>query len=83
MEVLEGVVQENDIEVGIIAVPAGEAQKVASQLVRAGVGGILNFAPVHLQVPEHVHLECVDISVSLEKVAFFARQEKLQKEAVR
>jgi len=80
MEELEKVIRENEIEVGIISVPAAAAQGIATRLVRAGIGGILNFAPVHLQVPEHVYLYSVDISVSLEKVAFFARQEKMQKE---
>jgi redox-sensing transcriptional repressor len=39
---------------GIIAVPAWEAQNVAHQLVSAGVMGIVNFAPIRLEIPEHV-----------------------------
>lgn len=39
---------------GIVAVPAWEAQNAADRLVRAGVSGIINFAPVRLHVPEHV-----------------------------
>jgi redox-sensing transcriptional repressor len=39
---------------GIIAVPAWEAQGVADQLVSAGVSGIVNFAPIRLEIPEHV-----------------------------
>jgi redox-sensing transcriptional repressor len=36
---------------GIIAVPAAEAQSAADQLVEAGVTGLMNFAPVRLEVP--------------------------------
>jgi redox-sensing transcriptional repressor len=41
-------------KIGIMAVPAWEAQSVADCLVAAGVSGLINFAPVKLQVPEHV-----------------------------
>ncbi len=40
--------------IGIIAVPAWEAQGVADRLVAAGIVGIVNFAPMKLQTPEHV-----------------------------
>lgn len=40
--------------IGILAVPAWEAQPVAERLVAAGITGLINFAPVKLQVPEHV-----------------------------
>ena len=43
-------------------------------LVDAGVRGILNFAPVTLRVPDHVFVEDIDLAMSLEKVAFFARR---------
>jgi len=41
--------------------------------VTAGVRGILNFAPVPLHVPEGVYVEQIDMTMALEKVAFFAR----------
>lgn len=40
--------------IGILAVPAWEAQAVADRLVAAGVTGLINFAPVKLRVPEQV-----------------------------
>jgi len=40
--------------IGIIAVPADQAQAVADALIDAGVTGIINFAPVKLLHPEHV-----------------------------
>ncbi len=40
--------------IGILAVPAWEAQEVADRLVAAGVTGLINFAPVQLRVPPSV-----------------------------
>ena len=71
---LEETLAEQEIRTAIIAVPAGEAQKVADRLVRGGVRGILNFAPTPLRVPPAVFVQEMDITTSLEKVAFFARQ---------
>jgi len=69
--------------VGIITVPAEAAQEVADQLVCTGVRGILNFTTVRLRVPPGVFAEDLDISISLEKVAFFARASasRLEKQA--
>jgi redox-sensing transcriptional repressor len=66
------VLAERPALVGIVAVPADAAQEVADGLARAGVRGLLNFAPRRLRVPPEVYLENVDITLSLEKVAFFA-----------
>ncbi|MBE3099508.1 MAG: redox-sensing transcriptional repressor Rex [Planctomycetes bacterium] len=74
MESLPEVIQGQRIRLGIITVPAQAAQDVADALVQAGIRGILNFAPVRLRVPGHVHVEDIDMTVSLEKVAYFARQ---------
>lgn len=71
---LERVLAEQGIRVAILTVPAVEAQEVAVRLTRAGVRGILNFAPVRLRVPRGVFVEDVDVTMSLEKVAFFSRQ---------
>ncbi|MEW6358885.1 MAG: redox-sensing transcriptional repressor Rex [Planctomycetota bacterium] len=59
-----------DIKIGIIAVPAHAAQDVAEQLTRAGVQGILNFAPVTLAVEDHIALQAVDMAIHLEQLAF-------------
>jgi len=77
VEELERIVAEKGIRVGIVTVPASEAQHIADALVRAGVKGIVNFAPVPLHVPAGVYVEHVDVTMSLEKVAFFARQNGL------
>lgn len=69
------VVLEEKIEIGVIAVPAMQAQAVATELSKAGVRGVLNFAPVRIWVPEGVFIEHLDVTMSLERVAFFGRRE--------
>jgi len=67
---LAATVQKQSIRLGIIAVPADNAQDVADQLVAAGVRGLLNFAPVSLTVPPEVALNAVDLAVQLEQLSF-------------
>src|SRR6186997_1840517 len=49
---ITSVVSEHGIRLAIVAVPAPSAQKVADALVAAGIQGILNFAPVTLNLPK-------------------------------
>ncbi len=67
------VVPSMGINVAIIAVPAAAAQAAADLMIEAGVRSFLNFADVPLRVAPDVFVEHIDIGVSLEKVAFFAR----------
>lgn len=57
-------------KLAVIAVPAEAAQRACDALVSAGVRGILNFAPVNLNVPEGVAVNSVDLVVQLEQLAF-------------
>jgi redox-sensing transcriptional repressor len=58
------------IRLAVIAVPAAAAQKVADGLVAAGIEGILNFAPITLNLPKHVQTIGVDLAIELEQLAF-------------
>ena len=70
---LPEVVARLGICVGIIAVPVHSAQEAADQLIAAGVTGLVNFAPIALSVPEHVHVESHDLITALERAAYFAK----------
>lgn len=70
MSDLPKLVTERDIKIGIVAVPAPAAQGVTDALINAGVLGILNFAPVRLDVHDAVSVVSVDFSLSLEQLAF-------------
>ena len=64
------IIPQLQIRLAIIAVPAPAAQKVADAVVKAGVDGVLNFAPVTITVPKHVQLEAVDLAIELEQLSF-------------
>lgn len=64
------VVQALGIRLGILTVPGADAQGVAEQMVEAGIRGILNFAPVTLQVDGEVAVSSVDLAVHLEQLSF-------------
>ena len=67
---LEQVIREHRVAIGVIATPAGAAQRVCDRLVAAGVTSILNFAPTLLQVPDGVDLRKVDLSIELQILAY-------------
>ncbi len=67
------VVRTEGIGIGIVTVPAISAQKVADMLVDAGIKSIVNWAPVPLYVPPGIFLENRDITMSIEKAAYFAK----------
>ncbi len=69
-EDLETVVTELEIDLVILAVPAAVAQEVADRAVRAGIKGILNFAPVQIKVPSSVLVEDVNLVMELEALSF-------------
>ena len=54
-----------DVHVGIIAVPEKYAQQACNALIGCGIHAILNFTPVHLQVPEYVLVQNDNFAFSL------------------
>jgi redox-sensing transcriptional repressor len=78
---LTKIVREKDIKIGIITVPAEEAQRVADELSAVGVRGLLNFAPVRIIAHRPIYVEDIDVTMALEKVAYFARQPHLDEVA--
>lgn len=73
---LAAYIKEKGIKMAIIAVPASSCQEVVNKLVRAGVRAILNFAPYRPVTPEKIELLNVDLSIELEKLAYFLNQIK-------
>ena len=81
-------IKEQDIQIGIMAVPAEAAQQVADMLVFSGIRAILNFAPARIVVPEGVELRTAELSSELECLSYFLtnvaaiRTEALEKRKV-
>lgn len=74
---LNEVIKKENIRIGVIAVPASYAQKVANQLVDAGVQGIWNFAPIRLDVPEDICLISEDLSIGLSTLSYYMTNKRL------
>lgn len=68
---LDRLVRERGISIAVVATPAEHAQGVADAVVAAGITAILNFAPVHLDVPDHVTVRTVDLSTELQILSFY------------
>ena len=68
---LEAVVAEDEIVVGVIAVPAAGAQEVADELVEAGVKIIFNYSDLLLQVPPEVTVHTSSPAVDLLYALYF------------
>ncbi len=73
---LKEAVKEAGIEIGIIAVPAAAAQRVANELMEAGVSAILNFAPVSIKVPEGVMVKNENTAIEIEALSYFLTNDK-------
>jgi redox-sensing transcriptional repressor len=68
---LQAVVEEQEIVVGVLAVPAEAAQAVADRLVEAGVKIIFNYSEQLLQVPPEVTVHTSSPAVDLLYALYF------------
>jgi redox-sensing transcriptional repressor len=67
------------IRLAILAVPTAAANQAVESIIRAGIHGILNFAPVTLTVPKNVSVIDVDMAMELEQLAFAVIHQKRSK----
>jgi redox-sensing transcriptional repressor len=63
--------EDEKIQIAIVAVPAKVAQGVVNSLTDAGVKAILNFAPLSLKVPKGVTIKNENMSIELEALSYF------------
>lgn len=70
---LPAIVTEREVSIAVLATPGSAAQEVADALVESGITAILNFAPAHVQVPDHVTVRRVDLSTELQILSFYER----------
>jgi redox-sensing transcriptional repressor len=61
------------VDIGIVAVPAREAQGMIDLLVSAGVEAVLNYAPIAAHVPAGVHVRHIDPVLSLQSMTFYVK----------
>ena len=68
-------------KIAILAIPAWEAQAVADRLVAAGIGGLINFAPVQLKLPPHVTVREVCFICELAVLSYLIHNPPAEDEA--
>ncbi|HDJ3364067.1 TPA: redox-sensing transcriptional repressor Rex [Staphylococcus aureus] len=65
--------KKEEIDVVILTTPERVAQKVADELVQAGVKGILNFTPGRINTPSDVQVHQIDLGIELQSLVFFMK----------
>ena len=79
MEQLESFCRTHKVLMGIITVPQDHAQTVCDQLISYGVKAIWNFAPVHLDVPDHILVQAENMATSLAVLSMHLRAQMKEK----
>jgi redox-sensing transcriptional repressor len=74
---MEQIIKDLNIKIAIMTVPADYAKTILEEVVRFGIKGILNFTTVPLKVPSGIYLEEYDMITSIEKVAYFVKENKI------
>jgi redox-sensing transcriptional repressor len=74
---IERMIKELNISIAILTVPPDSAKEISEEIVRFGIKGILNFTTIPLNVPSGIYLEEYDMITSIEKVAYFVKENKI------
>jgi redox-sensing transcriptional repressor len=75
MNRLKEIIDRFSVKVAILAVPEISAQEVADELIRHGITGIVNFAPLLLKVPPEVIINNVNLCDELESVIYYVHKQ--------
>ncbi len=60
--------KEHSVDIGIITVPAAQAQAVCDLMIEANINAIWNFAPTALQVPDNIFVINEKLAISLSQL---------------
>ena len=74
MDKLPEFVRQHRVKMAILTVPVAVVQEVTNGLVKSGITGILNFAPIMLDVPEEVSVNNVNLAIELENLSYFIQE---------
>ena len=78
-EEMSRVIREENVRIGIIAVPEQVAQEVCNQMVEAGIRGIPNFAPLMLKTPPEVFVQNISVCNELEALIYMTEKPPKEK----
>lgn len=65
------VILKASIKIAMLTVPAVEAQKVADNLVKAGIWAILNYAPIKLNLPDRIQVQSINPIIQLQHMTYY------------
>lgn len=71
LEKLSDYIRENEIKLGVIAVPDVAAQQVFEIMRAAGIKGVLNFAPINLRTEDDVVVNNINLEMELENLIYY------------
>ena len=70
---MERTIKENNISIGIVTVPALNAQQVIDRMVACGLKSILNYAPIGLHIPRTVQIRNIDPLLSMQSMTYYLK----------
>ncbi|MEG1285412.1 MAG: redox-sensing transcriptional repressor Rex [Romboutsia sp.] len=73
-ETIEDFVTNNEIDIAILCIPKNGAQELVNRIVKAGIKGVWNFAPLDLEVPSNVIVENVNLKESLFTLSYLMKE---------
>ncbi|HFQ6551578.1 TPA: redox-sensing transcriptional repressor Rex [Clostridioides difficile] len=75
-DTLEDFIKNNNIDIAVLCIPKKGAQEVINRVVKAGIKGVWNFAPLDLEVPKGVIVENVNLTESLFTLSYLMKEGK-------
>ena len=63
-------IEENGVDIAVLAVPESSAQDVADLLCESSIKGIMNFSPATLVTCASIEIRQIDLAVSLEGLSY-------------
>lgn len=73
MDDLEKIIEQEEIHVAILTIPAPVAQPITDRLISVMIKGILNFTPARLNVPSNIRVHHIDLAVELQSLVYFLK----------
>jgi redox-sensing transcriptional repressor len=71
---LKSLIQRENVQVAILAVPTSAAQETTELLIEAGIKSILSYAPIYLTVPPAIQVRYTDPVVQLQRMTYYLEE---------
>ncbi|MDD4568872.1 MAG: redox-sensing transcriptional repressor Rex [Tepidanaerobacteraceae bacterium] len=83
VEDIEYIINENDVDIAILAVPQDKAEKIAIKISKTCIRGIWNFTPKEITVNSDIVVENVHLIDSLFTLSYHINEGKLQERLIK